>query len=509
MAVLNAVNGKAPAGAKVGDTIVTNGGSYQITGQKADGSWQSVKVAEAGQTPPASTSGTKSTASSAAPSGYKGSATSVVTSTMSQEQIKAQMNANSQAWYQTQDQAERDRLHAENERLASQLGGSVSYNSATGRWSGTADALAAPELPSLLTDTTPVKDNSAYLEEMAAAYLQAQKEALKQAYESNRSDLQAEQARLGAGYQTARTQTAADSALSRQRFQETAAAYGLNSGTVGQAQLAYANQLQQNLGSLQAAEQAANAEVERQRTLLAQQYQSALVQAQEENNYRLFEKLYNEAVRVDEALRQQSQFNAGLSLQLYRSQLDQYNADRSFQYTQTRDARSDQLSAAALAAQAGDYSLYGDYYGWDSSRVAQLNQLWAANAVSSASGRSSGGSGRSSASGTASGGQYDSPYEALYSKGVRTYEDAYAALLQQKYNSSQADKLAQNFMTLLAQWDEVPDSSALGAEAQRILEGFFRYGMTDTEKGRIIREAKEKGSITAAEAAYLRKVAGI
>lgn len=41
---LQAVNGKAPEGARPGDRIVTEGGTYLIIGQKADGTWESVKL---------------------------------------------------------------------------------------------------------------------------------------------------------------------------------------------------------------------------------------------------------------------------------------------------------------------------------------------------------------------------------------------------------------------------------------------------------------------------------
>ena len=231
--------------------------------------------AAAGKKPGSSSPGSSSASSasaSKAPSGYSGSATGVGVYDGYQQQIKDQMNANSRAWYSASTQEEKDALHAQNQYLAGLLGGNVSYDK--GYWTGSAGAPQAPSIPQY----TPT-DNSAYLEEMAAAYLEQQKEALKQAYESNLSDLQAEQDKLGANYQSARNQEAASNALSRQRWNETAAAYGLNSGTAGQAQLSYANRLQSDLSALQAAETAANAEIERQRTNLGKEYQSAMTQA--------------------------------------------------------------------------------------------------------------------------------------------------------------------------------------------------------------------------------------
>lgn len=50
------------------------------------------------------------------------------------EKRRAQMLANAEAWWQTTDEAERDRLHEENEKLAEQIGG-LTYEGSTGTWS--------------------------------------------------------------------------------------------------------------------------------------------------------------------------------------------------------------------------------------------------------------------------------------------------------------------------------------------------------------------------------------
>ncbi len=383
MATLQSVNGKAPSNAKVGDEIVTNGGTWKITGQNSDGSWISQKVSNisknSGTSSGSGSKGTYGTSSSGSSRPSGGSASGVNVYDDYQQDIRDQMNANSQAWHNAATKEEKDRLHAENERLSGLLGGDVSYDGSTGRWSGSADAPAAPS-DSRAEGYTP-SDQSDYLEKMAAAYLEQQKEALKQAYESNLSELQAEQDKLGVNYQAARNQEAASSALSRQRWNETASAYGLNSGTAGQAQLSYANRLQSDLSALQAAESAANAEIERQRTNLSKEYQSAMTQAQAENDYRLFEQLYQEAVRLDQALQQQSQFNAQMALQQYQTMLDKYYNDRSFQYTQQQNSRNEQFEAAALAAQMGDYSLYGKLYNWDDAKTQRMEDSWKAMSI--------------------------------------------------------------------------------------------------------------------------------
>ena len=98
-------------------------------------------------------------------------------------------------------------------------------------------------------------------------------------------------------------------------WREMANAMGLNSGAFGQAALAQSNALQGNLNTLNTAQATAQADIERQRALLGQQYQLAILEAQANNDFELAQALYQEAVRQDEALRQQEQFNAQMNLQ--------------------------------------------------------------------------------------------------------------------------------------------------------------------------------------------------
>lgn len=72
------------------------------------------------------------------PSGFSGSATGVGVNSNSQASIIQQMNENSKKWYTATTQEEKDALHAQNQQLAAQLGGSVSYDSKSGTWSGSA-----------------------------------------------------------------------------------------------------------------------------------------------------------------------------------------------------------------------------------------------------------------------------------------------------------------------------------------------------------------------------------
>lgn len=105
-------------------------------------------------------------------------------------------------------------------------------------------------------------------------------EFIKQIYAKQ---LEQELAELSAQYESGRNQTAAQSEIARRNFSEQANAYGLNSGTSGQAELARSATLQSALASLQG------------------QYISAMQRAQSENDIALAQALYSEYVRQEEA----------------------------------------------------------------------------------------------------------------------------------------------------------------------------------------------------------------
>lgn len=372
------------------------------------------------------------------PGNFTGSAGGIVAGNDFEQSIIDQMNKNSAAWWEAKTKEERDALHKQNQELAGLLGGNISYDGTTGTWSGSTNGMYQPQ------------DQSEYLKEMYAAYLEQQRAALEQAYQNNLSNLQAEQDKLAGNYQSAKNQTAAQSALSQQRYNETAAAYGLNTGTAGQAALSFSNQLQADISELQAAESAANAEIERQRTNLGKEYENAMVQAQAENNYELFNALYQEAVRVDQALQNQSQFNSQLAMQQYQNMLDKYYRDKEWGFTQEQweyqkqqDQYNRELESAQLLASMGDYSAYGKLLGWDQSKINQMNNAWAAsNTRRYSSGGSSGGS---SSAGSANGSITD-PVQAAYDSGVRSYASALAYFKSLGYGDSMSMEFANAFL---------------------------------------------------------------
>ncbi len=155
-----------------------------------------------------------------------------------------------------------------------------------------------------------------YIEQMYEATLRGQLKELETAYEKNLADLNAGEADIRSAYMQQRLQADGMAARDAAAWRETANAYGLNSGAFGQAALAQNNQLQSELRSIHASQTAALTELEQQRLTLRQEYRSAIIQAQAENDYKKANALYEEAIRAEEALWEKQQFYADQNMQL-------------------------------------------------------------------------------------------------------------------------------------------------------------------------------------------------
>lgn len=171
--------------------------------------------------------------------------------------------------------------------------------------------------------TAPVDDFSNYLEDMYAAKKKGALSQLEAAYNKNVSALDAARGNLSPGYRDARNQAAANSAMSGRNFAEYAAAAGLNSGAMGQAELARNVALQNDLGSIDRQEAKSLADLELQRTQMETEYNAAIAQAEASGDYELAAALYQEKVRQSEAALQQQML-------LYQQQRDAV-ADRQWQ----------------------------------------------------------------------------------------------------------------------------------------------------------------------------------
>lgn len=180
------------------------------------------------------------------------------------------------------------------------------------------------------------KTGSDYINQMYDSSMAGQAAQLRQTYEQGVSNLDAqkEQTQKQADANLGRTYIEAEKA--RKNYAEVQNAYGLTSGAMGQAQLAMGNQLQADMTAIRTAQQEADAQIERERSILAKEYATAIARAQADNDLQRAQALYEEAKREE----------------------DRLNANRE--------------NAAALMAGAGDYSLYAQLYGLTPEQMARL-----------------------------------------------------------------------------------------------------------------------------------------
>lgn len=191
------------------------------------------------------------------------------------------------------------------------------------------------------------------IRKMYEASLAANKSQLESDYNQNLSDLGAEEGKLGSIYYEQQRQAQAEADRNRQAFQEYANARGLNSGTGGQAELAQQNQLAANMNNLRQSEAEKRAEIERQRQLLGQQYQSAIQKAQADNDLNLAKALYEEAVRVDESLTSAAKADADRALQMFNI-----------------------LNSSVMRSADSNASAYAELLGISGGNTEQLNEMY-------------------------------------------------------------------------------------------------------------------------------------
>ena len=186
-----------------------------------------------------------------------------------------------------------------------------------------------------MTENKPF-DEKQYIKDMYDSQLKSQKETLTQNYEQNAAELERQQQAAQKQKDTDLTRTYVEAAKAQKNYDEVQNAYGLTSGAMAQARLAQDNQLQADLTAIRTAQQAIDADVEREKGLLSKEYQSAIAKAQADNDIALAEALYKQAQAEDERLKEK------------------------------------QKAAANLMAAKGDYSLLGQLYGLTDDQIALL-----------------------------------------------------------------------------------------------------------------------------------------
>ena len=187
------------------------------------------------------------------------------------------------------------------------------------------------------------------IKKMYASQLKSQKEQLDTDYAGALSQLDEQQQKNAKATDANLNRTAVEAQKAAVGSAELQNAYGLSSGAQAQARLARENQLQADMTAIRTAQQNADADIERQRSLFAQEYAAAIRQAQAENDLAKAEALYQNA--RDEEARLLARQEAA-----------------------AKESAARQEAAAKLMAEAtGDYSRLGALYGLSEEEIAALS----------------------------------------------------------------------------------------------------------------------------------------
>lgn len=184
------------------------------------------------------------------------------------------------------------------------------------------------------------EDLSEYLRQMYEAQRQAAIGQIQSAYDKNINAIDQSAIGVDARYQDARNQTAGASEMAKRNFAEFAAATGLNSGAGGQAELSRNVTLQNNLNALNQDEANFYSNIEMQKAQAEIDYNNAIAQAEANNDFAQAQALYQEKIRVQEALRQQ---------ELQQMQIDM----QQYQIAQQQQQYQDSIKAADRESLAG------------------------------------------------------------------------------------------------------------------------------------------------------------
>ncbi len=363
-----------------------------------------------------SSGGSSGGGSRTTPDGFQGSATGVRTNYEDQDAIRERMNENSKRWHSASDE-ERKRLHAENERLADQInqtGGDVSFDPASGTWTGTAGTRRQQQVgygggvstPTISGLTNRAPDLTSTLDKWLAAAREQAKRQADYATKTGIDELKRAEEDAQAQFQTQRDQIEASRAkasdnqvLYNERRGDRggigAAQYDSIANTAAQNQLAV-NQAQVKLSTdtaRQIADLRAQGEFQKADALLqlSQTYLQQLISIQQ------WGAEFN--LSVDQFNKQLEQWNYEFELKVadllgnYRGQQTlaskQYDFDReyktagltgTFRGQQTLEAQAALAEAGIALAQAGiqpstsQLAAMRDLYGYDENAVSGLVQ---------------------------------------------------------------------------------------------------------------------------------------
>ena len=136
------------------------------------------------------------------------------------------------------------------------------------------------------------KTEEAYINDIYDRQKESTLRTLKSAYDSNVASIDTAKKALDTNSYEAKREAAGDAAITRQRLNEAFAANGLNTGAVGQANLALLNQKAANLNKIDLARQQAQQEYDAQKAALMQTYQAEVKSAIQQNDAQRAQALY-------------------------------------------------------------------------------------------------------------------------------------------------------------------------------------------------------------------------
>ena len=135
-----------------------------------------------------------------------------------------------------------------------------------------------------MADIKVPKTEEAYINDIYDRQKESTLRTLKSAYDSNVASIDTAKKALDTNSYEAKREVAGDAAITRQRLNEAFAANGLNTGAVGQANLALLNQKAANLNKIDLAKQQAQQEYDAQKAALMQTYQAEVKSAIQQND---------------------------------------------------------------------------------------------------------------------------------------------------------------------------------------------------------------------------------
>ena len=343
-------DGNAPAGTKIGDTVVTAGGNYKVvrpgtagaTYNPATGLW-SLRISTGPY-------GSYNSIGSYHDANVSASDTDIIKSLQQQYELAKARG----------DKTTMDRVHTAAEEIRSAYGYSGGNDGSQYLpLKQEEDTLNKIGLPTYQPQVDYVNNLYEAQKDKALAALQS-------SYDKSRMELENAMKEIPGTYQAQANQIAAEALKQQQNFNESAAYTGMNAGNGSQAALAMGNQLQSNMSTLRTNEANALTKVQQQLSSLYVEYQNSIAEAIANNEYERAAALLQEYQKAAESLVSVAKDQANLNVDIagFNKDTHQYNQEMTLQKAQGM-------------AKYGDFSGYLKL-GFSSDQVNNMRRGWLA-----------------------------------------------------------------------------------------------------------------------------------